>query len=734
MPTVILCSECGAELGASSPQGCCYRCLLLLGLPSEDPFQPVLPSASFEGPPSPDLGTLGNYRLIKEISRGGMGIVYRALQEPLGRQVAVKVVAGGPTANQEVLARFRAEAEAAGRLQHPSIVAIHEIGEQDGQVFFSMDFLPGGDLSARVAGRPFPALRAAELVRELAQAVHYAHSEGILHRDLKPSNVLLDKDDRPHIADFGIACVVSHPSPADEEGNVFGSPNFMPPEQAGMPVPAGRTSDIYGLGGILFYLLTGRPPFVAETVAETLQQVLTKEPISPKSLNPSVPADLATICLKCLEKPPHRRYATAAELAEDLTRFLEDRPVRARPLGVPARAFRWTRRNPFPTALMITLAHGLVTSLALLYFVDQARRKEIAIADYFRTSEEAVSQMLAFTLPHIIEKFENLWSQPEVNSILIPSEAIGAMAEVPKTLAPLQPKPHRYVVGLMVKERPTTTARVHADFLNELETALSHLLGQPCRLDVRFYKYPPDLIEDVRAGRTHLARIAALPFLRGQLAPPQLRPLVYPVFTNRMAVIFTRPNSGIHSLADIRGQRFAFGDTNATVSFLAKKRLMEAGITGDHLYYDHLDSTEEFIEAVNQHGLDAAIQLLGPLTSHTQSIERVLDGTYDVGVAMLWNFLAHKSRGLIEVIPPFPTSPTTWVASPEVPESLASAFITAMTSQSGVWLERLPDRTRGFSQVTDTTFATEQQALLAVERSFPLHSRSVSGRPHTPIP
>jgi tetratricopeptide (TPR) repeat protein/predicted Ser/Thr protein kinase len=319
------------------------------------------------------LKDFGDCELLEEIARGGMGIVYRARQKSLDRIVAVKMILSGQFAGKDEVLRFRAEAESAARLQHPNIVRIHETGEHDGQPYFSMDYVEGGNLAALVREKPLPAKRAAAYVKTIAEAIHYAHEHGILHRDLKPSNVLIDHADQPHVTDFGLAKRVTKESFLTVTGQVMGSPSFMPPEQAGAKTKAGRYSDVYGLGAILFYLVTGRPPFVAESVAETLQHVLNTEPVSPRLLNPSVPQDIATICLKCLEKEPAKRFQTAQQLADELGRFLNDEPIHARPTTRPDRVWRWCRRKPALAGAMVVALFALIASVAL---GTQARRTE----------------------------------------------------------------------------------------------------------------------------------------------------------------------------------------------------------------------------------------------------------------------------------------------------------------------------------------------------------------------
>ncbi|HMO65426.1 MAG TPA: serine/threonine-protein kinase, partial [Verrucomicrobiota bacterium] len=409
MPTGSLCLDCGAEIPPGAPQGLCTRCLFLLGLTETEAGGEdgrAVPEAD-DGP----ARRLGEYELIEEIARGGMGVVYRARQRGLGRDVAVKVILAGRFASREMALRFRAEAEAAAQLRHPHIVAIHQTGEHEGQPFFSMDYVPGGNLATLVRGGPLPPRRAVELVRAIAGAVHYAHERGILHRDLKPSNILLDEDGRPVITDFGLARRVEKDSFLTVTGQVLGSPNFMPPEQAGAKLKAGRHSDVYALGGILFYLLTGRPPFLAETVPETLQQVLQHEPVSPRLLNPAVPRDLETICLKCLEKVPGRRYASAQELEEELGRVLAGEPIQARAIGLAERAWRWCRRRPAPAlALALLLGVAVGAPLAAVHLAQLRRAAEENL--YVTNLRLGMHAMDEHNFPVVLDQLERIEASP----------------------------------------------------------------------------------------------------------------------------------------------------------------------------------------------------------------------------------------------------------------------------------------------------------------------------------
>jgi serine/threonine-protein kinase len=286
--------------------------------------------------------SFGDYELLTEIARGGMGVVYQARQKSLNRLVALKMILAGRLAAEEDVQRFRTEAEAAACLRHPNIVAVHEVGEVDGQLFFSMEFIEGRSLAQRLSEGPLPGRTAAGYVCQLARAVHYAHRQGVLHRDLKPSNILLDHENQPYITDFGLAKRLdARDSGLTRTGAVIGTPSYMAPEQAaGKVKELGPACDIYGLGAVLYELLTGRPPFRSDTPLDTLLHVLEREPVPPRLLNPKVERDLETICLKCLEKDPGRRYASADDLAADLQRYLDGGAIQARSYNWVARMTR----------------------------------------------------------------------------------------------------------------------------------------------------------------------------------------------------------------------------------------------------------------------------------------------------------------------------------------------------------------------------------------------------------
>jgi TolB-like protein/tetratricopeptide (TPR) repeat protein/predicted Ser/Thr protein kinase len=306
------------------------------------------------------LGELGDYELLEEVGRGGQGVVFRARQKSLNRIVALKVIGLGQWATKAHLKRFRLEAEAAASLDHPCIVPIYEVGERDGQCYFSMKFVEGGQLDEVVKDAPMSIRDAVELIAKVARTVDYAHEHGILHRDIKPGNILLDAKGEPHLTDFGLARLVESESTVTRTLEVLGTPSYMAPEQAaGNNARPTNATDVYGLGAVLYQLLTSHPPFAGGTTYETIKLLLETEPRLPRLWNAKIDRDISTICLKCLEKDPQRRYSSALALAEDLERWLKHEPIQARRTGVLARGRKWLQRNP-------TAAGIAVLSLALI--------------------------------------------------------------------------------------------------------------------------------------------------------------------------------------------------------------------------------------------------------------------------------------------------------------------------------------------------------------------------------
>lgn len=363
------------------------------GADDTPPTRPM-PSDRDISVPRQALLEVEGYELLGVLGRGGAGVVYKARQLALDRLVALKVLATGAHAGPDELARFRSEAEAVARLQHPHIVQIYDVGDTSGRPYLALEFMAGGSLADKLADKPQPPREAAEMVRTLARAVHHAHLNHILHRDLKPGNVLLAADGTPKVADFGLAKRLDLDTVAQARltptGAIVGTPSYMAPEQAsGVAKHLGPSVDIYALGAILYEMLTGRPPFLGETLTDTLYQVLDMEPIAPRRLNPVVPRDLETICLRCLQKRPASRYASAAALADDLERFLDGRPILARPVGRIERAIKWARRRPAQAMLLAVSTLALLLGAAgVAWHQIELQDKNVALTKALDAKEE----------------------------------------------------------------------------------------------------------------------------------------------------------------------------------------------------------------------------------------------------------------------------------------------------------------------------------------------------------
>ncbi len=373
-----ICENCGEKIFGDAPKGLCPACVLETGLgPLVDEAVVGIDSPAFaktdDSPhPASVLMDFGDYELLEEIGRGGQGVVYRARQKSLNRTVALKVIGLGQWATQAHLKRFRREAEAAANLDHPCIVPIYEA------------------ISFR---------NAAELIAKLARTVHYAHEHGILHRDIKPGNILLDAKGEPHLTDFGLARLLETKSTVTHTMDVLGTPSYMAPEQAvGNNARVSSATDIYGLGAVLYQLLTGHPPFAGGTTYETVRLVLDTEPRQPRLWNPKIDCDLATICLKSLEKDPQRRYSSALALAEDLERWLKHEPIRARRTGIFTRGRKWVRRNPTSALLVASLVALAAAIGAMIWkseFVQRPPITGIAVLPFENLSQDKENPFFA---------------------------------------------------------------------------------------------------------------------------------------------------------------------------------------------------------------------------------------------------------------------------------------------------------------------------------------------------
>jgi predicted Ser/Thr protein kinase len=368
------CIDCGATLPPGSTREICEGCVTMRNTVVSSPP----PAAKPKGPAIP---ALADYEILGEVARGGAGVIYRARQRSLNRTVALKMILSGEFASADAVQRFRVEAEAAASLDHPNIVPIYQIGEENGQHFFSMKLVEGEILSRRIRENPLSPRESARLVATVARAIHYGHQRGILHRDLKPSNILVTPDATPYVVDFGLAKRVDAEEALTKTGDIMGTPSYMAPEQMEGRSTFTTAVDVYGLGGILYELLTGQPPFRGDTMASIMRKVLEEEPASPRSLNAQIDPDLETISLKCLEKSPGKRYGTADQLAEDLERWLAGEPIHARPVTTWTRGLKWARRRPAAAALIGVSLLALVTVAVggLLFSVSTERARREAV-------------------------------------------------------------------------------------------------------------------------------------------------------------------------------------------------------------------------------------------------------------------------------------------------------------------------------------------------------------------
>ena len=609
MPATHQCRGCGADVPVNAPFGHCPKCLLELG------FGPAADLAETPSPPTLVAGrSFGEYELIEQIGRGGMGVIFKARQRSLNRLVALKLVSSGEFASPTMVQRFHLEAEAAASLHHPNIVPIYETGEIHGQHFFSMELIDGAGLDRYITGSGFcfgngsgadkASQRArqeqtARLIAKVAGAVNYAHLHGVLHRDIKPSNIILDSHGEPHLTDFGVAKVLGHTgSGLTASGAIIGTPSYMAPEQA-----AGNTkhvtiaADIYSLGAVLYGMLTGHPPFRGDTPVQTLKQVVEQEPKHPSTLNEGVDRDLANICLKCMEKEPARRYHSASALAEDLDRWLRGEPIYARPASAGERFWRWCRRNPRVAALGATVV--------MLLILMAAGATAVAIHINGLHADKLVKN--AELRHYLVVQLDALYEAQGPETFVIPSSTRRALADKPR----IGGSPLQITFVEHIYEHPTNMLSSLAPILNELEDQLARVLTRPVAIDMRLVQSPADTYAAMESTEAAFGRMGPASFATLDARSNGVRLLVTQAHKKPLTLgIYTRADGPVARLADalptakpailLSNQTLALTHSNSTTgNFLPKWFLASEGIRATNLAgYEYLGSQRQARDAV----------------------------------------------------------------------------------------------------------------------------------------
>jgi serine/threonine protein kinase len=650
-----LCPNCGSHLLPDVPFGLCLRCLVSLGFKASNGDDPgERESMDFtEAPETFD------YELLERIGRGGMGVVYRARQRSLNRIVALKMIAVGDSASEATLARFRREAETAAKLDHPNIVSIIEVGEFQANPFLVMRFVEGDDLAARLPdlslspelkrAEAYQAqIKIAELIATVARAVEFAHTRGVLHRDLKPSNILLDQENRPHLTDFGIAKTLDQDTGLTQTAELLGTLCYMSPEQAAGKATS-RAADIYSLGAILYELLTRQRPFEGARM-DVLQRVLQNEPAPPQSINPAIERDLATICIKCLDKNPVRRYPSALALAEDLERWMRREPIRAREAGPMIRLQRWATRNPAVATLLVTLSAGIVISLTLLARANEEKSRKSIALDILRT--ESARQL------------QQLW-YPAHAFFPIESETLSAMAGM--EVSELSNNEQRFTIALVAEGNPLARVLHSAPMLHEIENSMSDRVEKPTRFDLRLYKDPARAIEDLTRGKVDFAQINGRQYVKARKVDKSIKPLlrIVPSGGHEGVVVFTKKNGVIHSLGDLRGHSILFGPADSTMTFWTKAALAKSGVHGaDLAKYRYSDRGADIGSA------DNSSNSYGQLSP----VEAVVNGLYDAAVVREKRFQEVAAEQGLVALHRFEDSGDVLVARGDLSREIMGAF------------------------------------------------------------
>ena len=684
------CRACGVDVPSNAPSAHCPKCLLELGFAShpEDATEESISNRRF----------FGDYELLEQIGRGGMGIVYKARQLSLHRVVALKMILAGELASPSAVHRFQIEAEAAAKLEHPNIVPIHGMGMHRGEHYFTMKFVEGRSLAGEIRHGKFRAnipadlsnkaaarqrqQTIARLMATVARSVHYAHQHGVLHRDLKPSNILVDGEGQPHLTDFGLAKILEHDVGLTGSKDVMGSASYMSPEQA-----AGRRltalTDIYSLGAILYELLTGRPPFCGATGIEVLQQLAKDEPSHPRTIHPGVDSDLATICLKCLEKdPPLRRYTSAEAMAEDLERWLRHEPIHARRSGPILRVNRWVRRNPAGAGLIGVLCITLAIMLGLLGWVYR--------------EQQSKHEALGVLQRGVVLKLAKLWTNSIDGYETIESDTLAALRGERSVVIPPAVRSLDLTFAVYVQQEPGKMLEMMVPVLGKLEKSVARSMSRPVRIDLRIYRRYGEALDALVGGKVHFMRVGSSSYIEAKERDPHLSLLAKQNGQIR-GYIFAHLEAGIrsNSLADLNGKSIAFvEDSSTTGNYLPKFELRQARLTAGDLR-------------------DGSTNYRG---SHDTVVKEVAAHKFEAGAAnasIVDAFMAKPGSVKLIIVREFKEAMgLPWVASTNLnAEAIASIRAGLLAIRDQVMLKALGNGTTGFLEARDEDYNSLREAM-----------------------
>jgi serine/threonine protein kinase/ABC-type phosphate/phosphonate transport system substrate-binding protein len=717
-----MCPKCGAAIPPDAPFGQCPACLL-----------DSVNDEAEEMPPARDLPqAFGEYELIRQIGCGGMGLVYEARHSRLKRRVALKMIRPD-LASRRFLRRFLVEGEAAARLNHPNIIPIYEIQENGPESFLSMQFIDGETLKDKIrqgavglgsgAAHPATELRRrqvalARLMSIVARAIQHAHERGVFHRDLKPGNILIDRRGEPHIADFGVAKVVDEDradaaSTLTVPGAALGTPEYMAPEQASGTELSNTTAiaaaDIYSLGAILYELLTGRPPFRGHSNLETMQKVREGDLKRPSSLNASVSRDLETICLKCLEKNPDARYASAAVLAEDLDRWLEGKSIHARAASRPTRLLRWARRNRAVAALIVSLFFGIVISSGFV----------AVLKDRMRTAE--INK--ALTRQTYFQKINDLWALPAITNIPIPSSLLAELRDQPARQF-VEGRDVRLRFGISIAQDPVNRAYSLAPTLGELEERMGRELGSEVFVDLHFSKALKLDSAHLSSGDADVQRLDPVSYVRARNVNPGVVPLL--IENDADEIVFcVAQNSGITNLSQLAGKSVGFGDPRSAVTVLAQFCLLTNGLRPSDLGSVEYFTSASYVSKTTlpEFGSAEVVTDMREIKGGREALRYLVEGKLDAAATLKRYFEIRRYRGGgLRIIAQSASVPEVFAARSEIEPRVLTAFRNAMLSlreSPGLGTLSSFRTVTGVAAVEDSYFDGLRAALAAVQQGFP---------------